>query len=219
MNATAIYTPYLLKNFNPRRNAEHNKIYQLIILESMPRLKLSKKILNFNLYLLLISSQSESLKLASSLPSSQPKLLLAYYLRILKCRTKYRTEEINNLASRYLANKTDWYQRHIVHQHTQAKPHPHLGLQRLQHLNAIHNLQSHKANHKLNTATHIYFKRYDKKVSATASCRPAVHSKTPHSVRSTAASGPTRQTSQGSPTSPVSIRIQTMHPSPSCLSL
>ena len=200
-----------------------NAIYTLT-LESMPRLKLNKMILNFNLYLLLISSQSKFLNLASyPLPSSQHKLLqLAYYLRILNCKTKSRSEQFKNLASRYIANKRiiDWYPRHIVQHRTRVKPHPHLGLQRLQRLDAIHNQQVYKVKDKLNSATtYIYFKHYDIKLSTTPSCRPTVQSKTPHPSRSTVASGPASQTSQRSPTSPVRIRMQPMHPSLPFLSL
>ena len=131
----------------------------------MPRSKLNKQILNFNLYLVLISSQSESPKLASSLPSSQPKLLLDSYLYIQKCRTKYRVEHITNLASRHLTNKNDCYPSLTVHQRTRVKPHPHLGLQRLQRLDATRNLQRHKARNSVprNRQEKIYFKRPHRK--------------------------------------------------------
>ena len=164
----------------------------------------------FYLRLLCPFSPSQITKVALNLNAGSPSLARTNIPRSL-----YLNRVLNNLAdSLYIARKRilAWYPHQIVRRRARVKPHPHLGRQRRQRLDAVQKQQVYKD--KLGSAaTYIYFKHHE--ILITPLCRPSVPSKTPHPSRSAAASGPAGPASQRSSTSPVSTRMQPLQPSSS----
>ena len=130
----------------------------------------SKKILILNLTRV-IKCRIKHRSFSSEIYLLDKVLNKRYKLKVLKLQQLY-----NNLASLYIARKRiiAWYQHQIVHRRTRVKPHPHLGLQRLQRLDDVQNqqprtVQLYTDKNKLSsgTATNIYFKSHDIKILIT----------------------------------------------------